>query len=74
MALTAREERKLRRIAAQLIAEDPILSQDLARHGRGSVTTERIPGRWDAWPIALLVVCLAVFALTLAVTGTPPAP
>ncbi|MFI6477980.1 DUF3040 domain-containing protein [Nonomuraea sp. NPDC050663] len=70
MALTSREERKLRKIAAQLIAEDPILSRDLADHGRGSVNAERIPGRWDAWPIALLAVCLAVFAVTLTLTTT----
>ncbi|MFI6596827.1 DUF3040 domain-containing protein [Nonomuraea sp. NPDC050536] len=69
MALSARERSVLNAIARQIISEDPRLARDLSEHGRGAVTAERIPSGRGSWPILLIAVCLAVFAVTLLVSG-----
>ncbi|MFI6497475.1 DUF3040 domain-containing protein [Nonomuraea typhae] len=70
MALSAREQSVLDAIARQFADEDPALVKDLSEHGRGTVTAERVPGAFDAWPVALIAVCLAVFTLVLLLSGT----
>lgn len=75
MALSAQDRRTLEAMAAQFAADDPGLVRSLSEHGGSAmVTAERISSRWDAWPVALMAVCLAAFALTLVITGTPPTP
>lgn len=72
MALSAQDRRTLDAIAAQITADDPTLVRSLSEHGGSAmVTAERITSRWDAWPVAAMAVCMAVFALTLILTGTP---
>ncbi|NUR91956.1 MAG: DUF3040 domain-containing protein [Nonomuraea sp.] len=71
MGLSARERSALDAIARQFSAEEPVLARDLAEHGDGAVTSERIVQPWDAWPVLLIAVCLAVFALALLMSGTP---
>lgn len=75
MALSAQDRRTLDAIAAHFAADDPVFVRSLSEHGGSAlVTAERITSRWDAWPVALMAVCLAAFALTLVLTGTPPTP
>ncbi|MET9339774.1 MULTISPECIES: DUF3040 domain-containing protein [unclassified Nonomuraea] len=71
MSLSARERKILDAIARQLATEEPALVRGFAEHGRGPVTAERINGRWEAWPVALIAVCMAVFAVVLLVSGNP---
>ncbi|MBB5077023.1 DUF3040 domain-containing protein [Nonomuraea endophytica] len=71
MALSAREQTVLDAIARQLAVEDPALVKDLSEHGSGVVTAERIPQAWDAWPVALIALCLAVFTVVLLLSGSP---
>ncbi|MEU6997660.1 DUF3040 domain-containing protein [Nonomuraea sp. NPDC046570] len=68
-ALTARERTALDAIARQLADDDPALVRSLSEHGSGMVTAERITSRWDAWPVALLAICLAIFAFALLLTS-----
>lgn len=69
MSLSARERQILDAIARQFATEEPALARGFSEHGRGRVTAERIKGRWDAWPVALIAVCLAVFAVVLLLSG-----
>ncbi|MFD1937848.1 DUF3040 domain-containing protein [Nonomuraea mangrovi] len=74
MSLSARERQILDAIARQFAAEEPALARGFSEHGRGRVTAERITaerskGRWEAWPVALIAVCLAVFAVVLLLSG-----
>ena len=71
MALSEREKSVLDAIARQFASEDPVLARDLSEHGDGAVTAERIPSPWDAWPVLLIAICLAVFAFALLMSGTP---
>ncbi|MEV4064760.1 DUF3040 domain-containing protein [Nonomuraea dietziae] len=73
MALSERERQVLDGIARQFAADDPALARSFSEHGKGPVTAERIAGRWDAWPAALIAVCLALFALVLILSGSPQA-
>lgn len=69
MALSAQDRRTLDAIATQLVADDPELVRGLSELGGATVVTaERITSRWDAWPVAAMAICLAVFALTLVMT------
>lgn len=70
MAMSAREKSALAAIARQITSEDPTLARDLSEHGSGAVTAERIPSGRENWPILLIALCLAVFALTLLMSGS----
>ncbi|NUT10285.1 MAG: DUF3040 domain-containing protein [Nonomuraea sp.] len=62
MALSARERSALKAIARQVRQEDPELFRAMSRHGAPASL---------AWPLALMAVCLAVFAFVLLTTGSP---
>ncbi|WP_327085895.1 DUF3040 domain-containing protein [Nonomuraea sp. NBC_01738] len=71
MALSSRDQSVLDAIARQIAADDPALVRDLSEHGDGVVTAERIHSTWDAWPVALIAICLAVFTVVLLLAGSP---
>jgi len=62
MALSARERSALKAIARQIRQEDPELFHAMSRHGAPASL---------AWPVALMAICLAVFAVVLLATGSP---
>ncbi|MER6576701.1 DUF3040 domain-containing protein [Nonomuraea sp. NPDC001023] len=62
MALSARERSVLKAIARQVRDEDPELYAAMSRHGAPASL---------AWPLALMALCLAVFAVVLLLTGSP---
>ncbi|MEU5866266.1 MULTISPECIES: DUF3040 domain-containing protein [unclassified Nonomuraea] len=62
MALSAREQSVLKAIARQVRQEDPELFAAMSRHGAPASL---------AWPLALMALCLAVFAVVLLLTGSP---
>ncbi|MEV0584759.1 DUF3040 domain-containing protein [Nonomuraea sp. NPDC050310] len=71
MALSARDQSVLEAIAGQLRADDPAFARRFSEHGDGEVTSERIVSSRELWPVALIVVCLAVFAAAMIVAGSP---
>ncbi|GGS86606.1 DUF3040 domain-containing protein [Nonomuraea spiralis] len=64
MALSARDRSVLKAIARQVREEDPALFAAMSRHGARSPL---------AWPVALMALCLAVFAVVLLLSGSPDA-
>jgi hypothetical protein len=64
MALSERERSALESIARQVRNDDPDLFKAMSRHGEPHAL---------AWPVALIAVCVAIFAVVLLTTGSPEA-
>jgi DUF3040 family protein len=71
VTLSVREQQVLGEISRQVAAEDPAYHRRLARFGGYETSALGLPGRWAAFPAALIgIVLVAMIALFVAV-GTP---
>ncbi|MER7500073.1 DUF3040 domain-containing protein [Nonomuraea pusilla] len=70
MGLSAREQAVLEAIARRLKEDDPALVKRLSAFGARRAEAACSPSSHEGWPVALIAVCLAVFALVLLLSGS----